>query len=353
MCCCRSIRKSLTILLLLLVWFVVSFWHWILVFCFPMSFSPLEAIFSIVWVSLPLVVPAGCCVASRHATLLSSHCLVLPPYCCLVAPVGCPIISCHPFLLELTLLEPLTLDKDLGRGGAHARGVALWCKEVLCSSYSHAITSSLISIPAMMTGFLSLLHCHRAFCHHCAINHCCPCAVYCRCWHRIDVMPSIAVAVTLSIAIAITPSIAVVAVASPLCYPSSLLPPHCCHAFHHCCCCAIHCHCQFAVAVAPSIAVIAAVMLLLHISQLLSHLPSPLHCHRVTVTPSITVIAITLPFTVQPRPPRCQRQTWQWRALHPLVRNHAKTWWGLGRHQQKIYWRIAGVSARWFDATAE
>jgi hypothetical protein len=40
-------------------------------------------------------------------------------------------------------------------------------------------------------------------------------------------------------------------------------------------------------------------------------------------------------------------------ALPPLVRNHAKTWWGLGRHRQKIYRRIARVSARWFDATAE
>jgi len=44
--------------------------------------------------------------------------------------------------------------------------------------------------------------------------------------------------------------------------------------------------------------------------------------------------------------------TWQWRSP-PLVRNHAKTWWGLRRHRQKIYRRIARVSARWFDATAE
>jgi len=52
-------------------------------------------------------------------------------------------------------------------------------------------------------------------------------------------------------------------------------------------------------------------------------------------------------------PTKRQQQTWQWCALHPLVRNHAKTWWGLERHQRKIYRRIAGVSARWFDATAK
>ena len=60
-----------------------------------------------------------------------------------------------------------------------------------------------------------------------------------------------------------------------------------------------------------------------------------------------------VPTKYLPRPPRRQRQKWQWRTLHPLVRNHAKTWWGLGRHRQKIYRRIAGVSARWFEATAE
>ena len=56
-----------------------------------------------------------------------------------------------------------------------------------------------------------------------------------------------------------------------------------------------------------------------------------------------------LPYHV---PPRRQQQPWQWRSP-PLVRNHAKTWWGLRRHRQKIYRRIARVSARWFDATAE
>ncbi len=54
-----------------------------------------------------------------------------------------------------------------------------------------------------------------------------------------------------------------------------------------------------------------------------------------------------------PRPTRRQRQTWQRCAVHPLVRNHAKTWWGLGRHRQKICPRIAGVSERWFDATTK
>ena len=44
--------------------------------------------------------------------------------------------------------------------------------------------------------------------------------------------------------------------------------------------------------------------------------------------------------------------TWPW-CSPPLVRNHVKTWWGLGRHRKKIYRRIAGVSARWFDATAK
>ena len=51
--------------------------------------------------------------------------------------------------------------------------------------------------------------------------------------------------------------------------------------------------------------------------------------------------------------PPCRRQ---WQPDHgdppPLVQNHAKTWWVLGRHRKKIYRRIAGVSARWFGATA-
>jgi len=43
--------------------------------------------------------------------------------------------------------------------------------------------------------------------------------------------------------------------------------------------------------------------------------------------------------------------TWPW-CSPPLVQNHAKTWWGLGRHRKKIYRWIAGVSAHWFGATA-
>ena len=56
--------------------------------------------------SLTLVARAGCCVASRHAALLLSHCLVLPPSRCLVAPAGCCIISCRHLLLELPLPRP-------------------------------------------------------------------------------------------------------------------------------------------------------------------------------------------------------------------------------------------------------
>ena len=52
--------------------------------------------------SLPLITLAGCCVASRRAALLSSHCLVVPLSGCLVAPAGCHITSCQPLLLELT-----------------------------------------------------------------------------------------------------------------------------------------------------------------------------------------------------------------------------------------------------------
>ncbi len=37
----------------------------------------------------------------------------------------------------------------------------------------------------------------------------------------------------------------------------------------------------------------------------------------------------------------------------PIVQNHANTWWEIVRHWQKKYWQIAGVSARWLDATAE
>ena len=37
----------------------------------------------------------------------------------------------------------------------------------------------------------------------------------------------------------------------------------------------------------------------------------------------------------------------------PLIWNHAKTWWGLRRHWQKIYRQIAVVSAHWFNTTAK
>ena len=63
--------------------------------------------------SLPLVTLAGCCVASRHAALLLSHCLVEPLSRCLVTPAGCRIISSRPLLLELASSEPLTLDEEV------------------------------------------------------------------------------------------------------------------------------------------------------------------------------------------------------------------------------------------------
>ena len=61
---------------------------------------------------------SSCCAGwlLRHLStrrLLSSHCLVVPPSRRLVAPAGCPIISCRPLLLELTLSEPLTLDEEV------------------------------------------------------------------------------------------------------------------------------------------------------------------------------------------------------------------------------------------------
>jgi len=51
--------------------------------------------------------------------------------------------------------------------------------------------------------------------------------------------------------------------------------------------------------------------------------------------------------------PPCHQRQPDHGSLPPLVRNHAKTWWGLRRHRQKIHRRIAGVSAHWFDSTAE
>jgi hypothetical protein len=38
-------------------------------------------------------------------------------------------------------------------------------------------------------------------------------------------------------------------------------------------------------------------------------------------------------------------------APSPFVRNHVKTWRGHGIHRQNNYWRKAGVSVCWFDAT--
>ena len=69
--------------------------------------------FKVAHYSFPLVVPAGCCVPTQCAVLSLSHCLVISPSCHLAAPAGCCIIPCCPFLLELTLLEPLTLDKEV------------------------------------------------------------------------------------------------------------------------------------------------------------------------------------------------------------------------------------------------
>ena len=52
--------------------------------------------------------------ARRWRILLSlSYCLVVPPSCRLIAPAGCRIISRCPLLLELTSLEPLTLEEEL------------------------------------------------------------------------------------------------------------------------------------------------------------------------------------------------------------------------------------------------
>ncbi len=41
--------------------------------------------------------------------------------------------------------------------------------------------------------------------------------------------------------------------------------------------------------------------------------------------------------------------SWPWRP-RPLVQNHAKTWWELGRHWRNKHLQISGVSACQFDA---
>ncbi len=43
---------------------------------------------------------------------------------------------------------------------------------------------------------------------------------------------------------------------------------------------------------------------------------------------------------------------WPW-CPPPLIWNHAKTWRGRGTHRRKKYWWTAGVSAPWFNATAD
>ena len=140
-------------------------------------------------------------------------------------------------------LEPLTLDKEVCMQEEWHR-VKRNCTFILLprdlllldldigDDDRHSVAAALLlHIPL-------LLHCC------CAVNCRCPCAVHCYCCHCIAVTPSIAVAIAPSIAVAVAPSITVIAIALPLCHPSSLPPPYCHPAFHPCRRCAIHRHCH-------------------------------------------------------------------------------------------------------------
>ena len=132
------------------------------------------------------------------------------------------------FLLELTLSEPLTLDKEV-------RMQEEWhCDERKCTFVLLAHNLLLLDLDISdddwpCVAVASPLHIPLPLRCRFTVDCHCPRAVHCCCCRCINNVPSIAITIAPSIAVALamTPSINIINIALQVCHSSSSLPPRC------------------------------------------------------------------------------------------------------------------------------